>query len=114
MLGALYVPPALVTARYCVPLGTCTATTFASASGAPFWSVTTPLIAAVSLLDHAATPGSRGRHTAPARARSEVACLWASHGPPQRRRVLDTEAGESQGGAELAPKRKGGKGGQGG
>ena len=35
MLGMLYVPPVRVTARYCVPLGTCRATTFASASGEP-------------------------------------------------------------------------------
>src|SRR5205823_3815474 len=47
MLGTLYAPPARVTARYCVPLGTCIATTVASASGVPSWAATTPLIAAV-------------------------------------------------------------------
>src|SRR2546428_13959067 len=47
MLGMLYVPPVLETARYCVPLGTCSATTFASARGDPVWSATKPLIAAV-------------------------------------------------------------------
>src|SRR5690349_16120518 len=45
--GTLYAPPALETARYCVPLGTCTATTFASTRGDPVVSATIPLIAAV-------------------------------------------------------------------
>src|SRR5690349_12918651 len=47
MPGTLYAPPALETARYCVPLGTCTATTFASTRGDPVVSATIPLIAAV-------------------------------------------------------------------
>ena len=47
MLGMLYAPPARATARYAVLLGTCTATTFASGNGAPSWSLTVPLIAAV-------------------------------------------------------------------
>src|SRR5437016_7690065 len=47
MFGALYAPPARVTARYCVPLGTCTATIVASARGVPSCATTTPLIAAV-------------------------------------------------------------------
>src|SRR2546423_4122688 len=47
MFGTLYAPPDRVTARYCVPLGTCTATIVASASGLPSFAATTPLIAAV-------------------------------------------------------------------
>src|SRR5436309_3251244 len=69
MLGTLYAPPARVTARYCVPLGTCTATTVASASGVPSWAATTPLIAAVvtpcpsSVAGmHSDAPSSSARH----------------------------------------------------
>src|SRR5204863_2560839 len=47
MFGTLYAPPARVTARYCVPLGTWTATIVASARGVPSCAATTPLIAAV-------------------------------------------------------------------
>src|SRR2546427_6035426 len=47
MFGTLYAPPDRVTARYCVPLGTCTATIVASARGVPSFAATTPLIAAV-------------------------------------------------------------------
>src|SRR5947199_213331 len=47
IFGTLYAPPARVTARYCVPLGTCTATIVASARGVPSCAATTPLIAAV-------------------------------------------------------------------
>ena len=35
MLAMVYAPPVRATARYWVPLGTCTATMFASAIGSP-------------------------------------------------------------------------------
>src|SRR2546429_5462468 len=47
LFGTLSAPPVRVTARYCVPLGTCTATIVASARGVPSFAATTPLIAAV-------------------------------------------------------------------
>src|SRR5215207_5638166 len=46
-LGSVYAPPLRVLARYCVPLGTCTATTVAPLIGVAAVSLTKPVTVAV-------------------------------------------------------------------
>src|SRR5207245_4274759 len=111
MLGMLYAPPARATARYAVPLGTCTATTFASGNGAPSRSLTVPLIAAVVTPYPNSIAGThRNAHSTRlvAFTRSSLACECRKKSCFALR--VSTPAGGYKGEPELAPERRGGKG----
>src|SRR5690349_6237633 len=121
MPGTLYAPPALETARYCVPLGTCTATTFASTRGDSVVSATIPLIAAVVTPWPDSVGGmqrhteSASRHAAGGRKRASFtrSSPGVSDGAlAQTPKGLDTGATVFKGGVELAPECNGGKGGE--
>src|SRR2546430_16101881 len=107
MLGMLYAPPARETARYAVPLGTCTATPFASVNGALSWPLTVQLIAAVVTPCPNSIAGThRNAHSTRlvAFTRSSLACECRKRSCFALR--VSTPAGGLQGRARISTRKK--------
>src|SRR5262245_41376851 len=86
MLGMLYAPPDRETARYWVPLGTCSATIIAEAGAAPSVAPTRPLREAVVTPCAISWEGRRTKTTASARRRAfRIACLQDRAARKERR-----------------------------